>query len=238
MAFNKGVNVTHCSNYMKKTVLFLSLICLFVGIDQANAQFIHEKDFKPVMTKSYTDVDGTPYLNDDWAPGNVKLVNGVTNKAPMQLKYNLVDDVLLFKDEKSGEELEFVTPPREFVLNPTNTGKGIIYRNGYSNIPGCTPASYFEVIGDGKTQLIKKNQKIVYETQNIGSATKVRSFLEKTKYFLVINGNAVAVKTDKKSILTALGDKQQQLVEYIKTNNVNFKSDEQLGKLINYFNTL
>jgi hypothetical protein len=224
---------------MKHLKILFAAFCLLAFVNTASAQFLHEQDYKPITTKSHTDVEGSAYLYDDWMPGSVKLANGVTNNAPMLLRYDVVDDQLFFKD-KAGETMAFVVPVKDFTIEAFENDVTVIrhFRSGYNNIEGNTPSSFFEVLSDGKIQLIKKINKVVFETQNIGSASKTRSFLDKTKYYLVNNGKALQVKNDKKSLLAALGDKQAQMEDYIKTNKINFKSDTQLGKLVDYYNSL
>ncbi|AMR32791.1 hypothetical protein A0256_15855 [Mucilaginibacter sp. PAMC 26640] len=218
--------------------IFLS-VCSIAAVNTARAQFVHEKDYKPVTTKDYTEMVGSPYLYDDWVPGTVKLSNGVSSKDEMLLKYDLLNDEVYFKD-KSGETMAFVVPVQEFILNPTviDATAASIYRSGYKGVEGSKPSAFYEVLSDGKVQLLKKVSKIIFESQNIGSATKTKTFMDKTKYYLVINGAVLAIKNDKKSLLTALSDKQVALAEYLKTNKINFKNDNELGKLVNYYNTL
>jgi len=222
-----------------KHLSYILLVTCGLSLNTATAQFVHQQDYKPLMTKDYTNIEGSPYLYDDWIAGTVKLANGVTNKEPIMLKYNLLDDEVYFKD-KAGEAMAFVVPVQEFTLNPTQIDATLArrYRNGYKGIDGIKPAAYFEVLSDGKVQLIKKIVKVIFETQNIGSAAKTRSFIDKTKYYLVIDGNATAVKNDKKSLLATLSDKETQLEAYIKTNKVDFKKDADLAKLVTYYNSL
>jgi hypothetical protein len=94
------------------------------------------------------------------------------------------------------------------------------------------------VIGDGKLQIIKKISKSILETKDYNSASKTKSFQDYTRYFLVVAGKTVPVKNDKKSILTTIPDKQQQLQTFAKLNDLNFKSDTDLAKLMNYYNSL
>lgn len=220
-----------------KTLRILSAsFCLLALASTVKAQFKLYTDYKPVKLIDYTNMEGTPYLYEDWQTGNVTLTNGVSNKEPMMLKLNMVNDVVSFKDKETGQELEFVEPVQEFSLNVGTSTRH--FKSGFKNIDGIAPTAFLEVLSDGKAQLLKRNNKIVFEQQPIGSATKERTFIEKTKYYLVIDGKATVVKTDKKSVLAALGDRHDQLEEYIKTNKVNFKDDAQLGKLVDYYNSL
>lgn len=225
---------------MKHLKLLAAALGLSATINTAHAQLINERDYKVITPIRYMNVEGTPYLDDEWQPGEVKLTNGVTSQEKMMLKYNLVDDMVLFKDKDSGEQMAFVIPVQEFTINLANDDKLFVrrFRSGYKGIEGSTPASFFEVLSDGKIQLIKKDVKKPFESQDIGSASKTTTFIEKAKYYLVNNGKSLPVKNDKKSILAALGDKQAQLEEFIKTNTLNFKIDTQLGKLVDYYNTL
>jgi hypothetical protein len=223
---------------MKYFKFWATVICLLVTVHAARAQFRYYTDSRPVRYIDYTNVEGTPYLYPDWVPGSVKLTDGTTNDAPIELKYNLVSDEVSFKD-KAGQELVFVKPVAEFTLNSVdNNGLPHKYRSGYKDIEGTTPASFFEVLADGKVQLLKRFTKLLFESQPIGSASKLQQFIDKTKYYLIINGKALQVKNDKKALLAALGDKQAQLEDYIKSNKINLKNDAQLGKLIDYYNSL
>ncbi|MBD1362191.1 hypothetical protein IDJ77_00085 [Mucilaginibacter sp. ZT4R22] len=219
--------------------LLFTVLSLSAFITTADAQFVQHRDYRPVPTLDYAELKGTPYLYEDWQQGSVKLANGVSSKDKMLVRYNLVNDMLSFKDNASGEEMAFVVPVEEFTIND-NSGDRPVVRlfRSYQGIAGSTPSGFFEVLSDGKVQLIKKQSKLITESIHIGASGMTRSFNDKTKYYLVNNGNAVSVKNDKKSILAVLGDKQAQLEGYINANNINFKNDRQLGKLVDYYNTL
>ncbi|TFF36701.1 hypothetical protein [Mucilaginibacter psychrotolerans] len=222
---------------MKTLRILAAYFCLMASVLPLKAQFKLYTDSKPVMLIDYTNMEGTPYLYEDWQTGNVTLTNGVSNKEPMLLKLNLVNDVISFKDNATGQELEFVVPVQEFSLNLV-AGATRHFKSGFKNIDGIAPTAFLEVLSDGKAQLLKRNNKIIFEQQPIGSATKERTFIEKTKYYLVIDGKATVVKADRKSLLAALADKQSALDTYLNVNKINFKSDTQLGKLVDYYNTL
>lgn len=224
---------------MKYLLKFLFIIISLTAATGAHAQFMHEKDYKPVTTKEYTNIVGSAYLYEEWMPGSVKLINGVASKEKMLLKYDLLNDEVYFKD-KAGETMAFVVPVQEFILNPTeiDAAAGRRFRNGYKDIDGARPTSFYEVLSDGKVQLLKKFSKFIFESQDIGSATKTKTFMDKTKYYLVANGKAMPVKNERKALLAALSDKQPELDAWLKSNKVNFKSDAGLGKLLDYYNAL
>ena len=224
-----------------KKILLLSVLGCAITISNVNAQGLNQRltdrDGKPILTKDYTDVSGSPYLTADWSNGTVKLAGGQT-AADVPVKYNLMDDVLTFKD-KDGNEMAFAEPVDEFTITYKSDDQTVTkhYRKGYKDISRTTPDSYFEVLNEGAVQLIKKTTVGIVISQEWNSASKTKNFKDVSKYYLVIDGKATPVKNDKKAIIALLPAKQQQLQDYVKTNQIE-KSDADLGKLVTYYNSL
>jgi len=229
---------------MKTKFLFIiSTIIILFGIKNTNAQSIAALQYnrvRPLLSHQLAEdlkidgVDGSPLLTAGWAKGVVKLTDGRTY-GDILLNYNEMTDELLFKDTK-GNTLNFINPVNEFKMTLAD-GREKIFLNGFKNIPNTTETSFFEVLADGTASLIKRYSKSVVESKEYNSPA-IKTFEENTKYYLIVAGQAVPVKKDKKTILTALGNKQPELETYIKTNNLNFTSDEDLGKLITFYNSL
>lgn len=225
---------------MKHFKLLFASLCVSAFITTAQAQNMQIRAFRPVAPLDYAELKGIPYLYEDWQGGNVTFATGESNKEKLLLKYNLVNDMLSFKENSSNEEMAFVEPVKEFTIIDASGNEVVVrrFRNGYHGITGTTPESFFEVLSDGKTQLLKKHTKMITESMHVGASGMTRSFTDKTKYYLVSNGKVVAVKNNETSLLNALSDKVSQLEQFIKTYNTDFKKDAQIGKLVDYYNTL
>jgi len=52
------------------------------------------------------------------------------------------------------------------------------------------------------------------------------------------NNDLVKVKLNKKLILSLVGDKNELLLNYVKTNNLSFKQEKDLKKILQYYDTL
>jgi len=202
---------------------------------KGQAQFLQDIAGVPLTTVNYENVKGTPFLVNEWSSGMVKLANGNTYKDNLFLKYNIKEDQLYFKG-KNDETLEFVDPVKEFVINYKQEAQH--YRNGYSFINGFSDKSFFEVLSDGSVQLLKKPTKVILESKQYNSAAVDKSFEDVYQYYIVKQGAAIQIKRDKKSVFTALGDKQTELDEFTKTNKLNLKNDSDLAKLVTYYNSL
>ncbi|WP_342647976.1 hypothetical protein [Mucilaginibacter sp. CSA2-8R] len=221
---------------MKKTLFYLTILSLVFCLlltGRASAQFLSDNlTGRPITANAYSEISGSPYLNDTWSVGMVKLANGDTYKNNLYLKYNLLDDEVYFKG-KNDETLAFVDPVKEFTIGDGSKH----YRAGYEGINGFKTKAFFQVIADGAVKLLKKTSVVITEIKQYSAASN--KFFERSDLYIIYRNNkGQIVKKDKKSILSVLGDKQNELESYLKSNNINFKSDADLGKLITYYNSL
>lgn len=191
----------------------------------------------PYKEQNYEGVKGSPYAFEEWSIGTVQTTKGVFND--INIKYSELDDQVLFKN-KDGQTLQFADPVKDFTMSYKDNDKQLLshYRNGYVNIAGSDNKSYFEVLADGKCQLLRKTVKKIKQEVVYGSTESSKSFITTTRYYIENPEKGVLIKKDKKSVLTVLSDKQQALENYIQSNNIDFKRDEDLVKLINYYNSI
>ncbi|MBS0031058.1 hypothetical protein ACTJJ0_29130 [Chitinophaga sp. 22321] len=222
---------------MKHWMLYVLL--LFAGLEKATAQggvYLKGVDGRPFFEKSYVDIQGSPYLQDDWAKGTVEFKDGKAYK-DVELKYDQVRDALLFKNEK-GEPFEFSKPVKAFSLTNRKDNRQLVFRNGYNPVKGATADSYYELLADGAMQLLLRKSKKIREDKAYGSATTVRTVEEYVNYYISKNGTPVNIKKSEKAVLEAIGGNSAALEAYIRSNKLNLKNDEDLVKLIVYCNGL
>jgi hypothetical protein len=187
--------------------------------------------------QNFADVKGSPYVFSDWAIGTVQTSKGIYNN--INVMYSELDDQIYFKN-KEQEMVQFADPVKDFTLSYQQDGNQVLahYRNGYTNIAGSSNNAFFEILTDGKVQLLKKTTKKVREEVVYGSTESNKNFLTTIRYYIVTPEKGILVKKDKKSVFAALGSKQNELEEYTKKNSIDFKKDDDLVKLITYFNSL
>jgi hypothetical protein len=198
------------------------LICCLTKVAAQGGVYLQNVDGRPVFEKKYVDVQGSPYLQEDWAQGAVDLKNGKSFKE-VALKYDLVADEVLFKNEK-GEAYAFAQPVKAFSLIRPGDKSQRIFRNGYAPVKGGTESSYYEVLADGKVQLLQRKVKKIREDKAYGSIAK--------------DGVPVNIKKSEKAVLEAIGGDSTALEAYIRSNKLNLKNDGDLVKLLTYYNGL
>ncbi len=215
-----------------------AITCLFCfGISSySRAQLIQNDQGAPFLGINYTDIKGHPYLFENWTEGAVKLSNGKSYTS-VQLKYNLIRDELFFKDIKTDQLLAFVIPVVEFQLTD-KVRASILYRNGFKAIDDNTEKSYYQVLFDGGTQLLKRTSKKINEEKPFNSASTIKSFEVLNFYYISNNNTLIRIRKDKKSVLAALANQASTLEKYLQEKSLNLKNEDDLIKFIQYYNSL
>ena len=181
---------------------------------------------------------GSPFLSDQWAKGTVKFLNDSVSK-PIDLKFDLVGDIVLFKNEKE-ETLELVEPIKEFTITYLKDGFSSVklFRSGFKPINENTVKSYYEVLSDGKIIFVKRIIKTIMEEAGYNSAQISKTFIEKPYYYIVKDNLPLSVKLNLKDIVALLPDKATELNDYSKKNKLNLKDQIDVAKLISFYNSL
>ncbi|TCD22112.1 hypothetical protein EZ456_18390 [Pedobacter psychrodurus] len=220
---------------MKYLFLLLSLISIKSYSQYALSPFA---DAQGTLLREikYEDVTGSPYLFDYWIKGKVTTKSG-KHYVDMPLKYNVMDDKLIFKHE-NGNLMYFAEPVTEFELLNPELNISNKYINGLPAIDHFNSASYFKVIFSGQTSLFKKTNKKIIESKQYGSAITNKSFNTTNSYFVLSNGNFLKITPTKKAILVLFPSKEQELNNYLKKEKIDFKQDSDLKKLFEYINKI
>ncbi|HTH81440.1 MAG TPA: hypothetical protein VL490_00810 [Mucilaginibacter sp.] len=234
------INYKFKSFYLKASV---PLVVLVFSLKIVSAQI--NKDTPPLpiadVTDSYmnfaeyTGLVGSPFYNKDWVKADVTLRNGIILKDTLVRYSDLKDQ--LYTCAPGNQYITFHKAVIEFtIINQDAT------LSHFSIFPGngkFADGAFFEVLSDGDIKLLKKNVKTISENRaGIGTAVFTRTVVDNIDYYLLINGKAIRIKKDKRSVEALLKNKKPELNAYLQANNLDLKKDDDLAKLINYYNTL
>lgn len=208
--------------------LIFTTVLLTISIT-CKAQFYPDLMGRVNKENISADVEGSPYLIKDWADGSVTIEKGVYKS--LKLKYNINNDEVVFLG-KDNAVMNVVDPVKKFSIGDRN------FVAGFPAVSQLTKTAFYEVLSDGKATLLKHYTALIQETRSYGSAAVNRQYAQSESYFVFINGKMIVAKPDRKAILEILADKATELDTYAKANKLNFKKDADLGKLVDYYNSL
>lgn len=225
---------------MTKGTYILAFIMLFsnlISYSQVNAR-INSMTSKTSLyvDNPYEEVEGNPYVKEEFMEG-VIVFKDSSKISEVFLRYNHNTDQIEFKE---GDEIRGFSKPGDLELASFGN-RNFIYNRYY--IGKKIQLGYFEVLAFGYCKLLFRRESIIKREQLSPSETSggnYRDYFRTTEEYYLLLGAEPAKKVikSKKSILKALAEEESNLKKYITNEGLKVKNDEDLIKLINYYNDL
>ena len=212
---------------MRKTIISLFAgLCL---IASAQAQFMQDINGRVVTEVTYTDVEGSPYLFEDWNTGIMKAVQNDKVFDGLKMRYDAYKDEVEY--EKDGKMYRLGPEITAFTLP---TGDALYeFRRGFPAVGSQTENSFYRVLSDGNTKVLKRYAMKMREEKPYNSATVTKRFDLNEQLYVLKNGTMYPVKTnDKKGIMKLVSDEKNLMNYVIKEEQLNFKTEDDIVKLL------
>lgn len=221
---------------MKKSSIVLTIAFTLSAI-LVNAQMATLKGAgnSVVMRNTYTEIDGSPYLYEEYKTGTVVDIDG-NQESSLLLKYNMYEDkVIVFKDNQHLVLNEGIYPEFTFSFyseENENVVQRFIHAGKLSN-PGAK--GYYEVLYDGEYKLLRKYDvaflnKVVSE---YGTTSEIKRFVTEDKVFLLSpDARMTELRGGKSGIYDAFIGYSGKVKKIAKKNDLNVKRTEDLISLI------
>ena len=227
---------------MKKYLIVFVFCFQIIGLSSIKAQqnlmsnasgylgsFTLEKGRQPGQDR-YHGVENSPYLNDEFKVGILKLRGGKVFE-DQKFKYNIYENKIEYILEDKTYELSVGL--EEFGWDKTNVGYTTLFRSESSLTKNGNPLVYYQIIADGEVKLLKQIKtaiKVVPDPIALGIDKK--EFTNTESYFILNNDAITKVKKDKKSIVEALGGESPAVKNAIDALKTKFNSWESITELI------
>ncbi len=193
----------------------------------------------------YEGTKGSKYFIDEWLSGELIFVKENT-KAPksVPLKYDSQNKELLFK--RSVGDSIVVNPAQitGFIINDTKNNVSFPFAKfeGLKTEGGTVPVAYLMVLYKNKTSLLKYVSKMMQKA-NYSAVSNVDrrydEYLDNSEYFIQKpDGSLSRTKLKKNSVVKALSDKEDQIETFIKKENISFRNEYDLARVVDYYNGL
>ena len=218
--------------------VFSILLILVAARSSAQTQVSTGWQGHEYSTKQFSDIDGSPFLYDDWYRGKIVSPEGLVLDGIM-IKYEAYSETIVYMT--NGKTYEVADGAATFTIYPATDGMkdSLYFRGGYPSTDNNTPKTFYEVLVDGKVALLKSHKKTTGLSQQNALASNKREFIVQEDLYLARKGQApVKWKKDKDALLEVLGDKKDEVNAWLGKNKVNLKKEEGLAELIKYYNSL
>jgi hypothetical protein len=93
-------------------------------------------------------------------------------------------------------------------------------------------------LADGKVILLKQIKKIFIEEKAFNSATITRRFDTQNSYYVFKDEKMARLKRSKSGLLDVLSDQKELVEKFISNNKLTVRSDDDLAKIVAYYNSL
>lgn len=227
-----------------KQLTILALVFLSISnnvFSQANP-FMTDANSRPLFMRSNYIADGSPYLFEEYQPAEVVLENG-KSYSNIKARFNLVEKELVYLDDKGDEML--VTSPVRSILFYSSVNKDGVREEVKLSSPGkylnSKENTTYIVLSDGKAKLLKQVTVTFSDEKKYGEATITRTFRRKETNFAYLPGKSPEfqkVEKNKSSIIAMFGDKTAEITSFIEKNQLKCKSDEDLVRIFQHYNSL
>jgi hypothetical protein len=193
------------------------------------AEYLRNNTTGGVNDNLPANLEGSPYLTDDFRRGMVYMEN--ETPYPAMMRYNAYQDEMQVQGP-NGISTLFLRDNIWAVLNG-ETFKIASYEKGSGAAKG-----YFVELNQGNTRLLKQYKKVFLEAVPASSSytqdRPPRFEDDITYYLLQESGPAQEVKLRKKDILNLLSSKEAE--SFVKENKLGLKTEQEVLRVLNYLN--
>lgn len=183
--------------------------------------------------ESAAKIEGSPYLNESFAPADVYSSKG---KFPsVQMRYNIYTD-----------EIEYKQKDIVYILLPGTDVKKIVFGDHVFvvesvDVKGKPKTGYFSLLDSGKVTLLAKKVVTFREAQApkaLEAEGKPAKYSKSQDEFLYKIGDGPLMEVNNiKKMIETFPDKQDELRQFAAKEKIS-RNEKELTKLIKYYNSL
>lgn len=230
---------------MKRFLTLLLLLSSFLlSYSQASYQIAQAVDFFRInkmqsgdwsKTLSESDIEGSPFFNDDFIKGTI-FTTSKFQYVDVPLRYNIYNDNMEFKT--SEDQVMAIAAPE--IVVKIQLGNDVMAYIPYSNVKKIR-RGFFRLIEEGNASLYARAEVLYKDAEEPGAykeAAPARFIRKPDKYYIRIGLEQARLVSNKKELLEAFPDYQEEISSFVKKNKVKPTKPEKLKTLVQYYNSL
>ncbi|MFT3824457.1 MAG: hypothetical protein QM731_11075 [Chitinophagaceae bacterium] len=211
---------------MRYLYCLLLLACMQSALAQTNDN-THEEI-------SYS---GNPYVLKDWVDGVVRFSGDRVITQP-KLRFNVMRNQLMlqFKGSTFAAEAKVI----EFILyqkHGKNTDS-MIFRKGYPPVDEQNAETYYQVLLNGKSVLLKLYMKKIMEEKQLVGGNIYRRLEDDEAYYLLKDSVMTLLPKDRAKVAEKFADRSEAISQFIAAQQLKMRTDEDFIAVVKKYNEL
>jgi hypothetical protein len=186
----------------------------------------------------------SPFLYNQWGEGYL-IINDSIISSQKKIHFNLETGELIIGSDTGKSVLLKGESLTGFVINSNDKNNRRVFSKINSNVfeNTQTKRNFYEIIlnEQGSEYLIKDVKKYVFGLEKFkeSQSNLPIEYKKKTNYYIKNNaGKYVEVKLNKRNVLKVLTDKSSEVKAFALSNNINFKREHDVVRVLDYYHTL
>jgi hypothetical protein len=178
-----------------------------------------------------TTFDNSEYLpSEDWRNGYFVQANGKRFEMT-QMRY----DTHLKRIEYKEGDMRFY--PKEKIIE-FGFSNGDVFQSRFKAFDGLDEDTFFQVLYNGKTKLLKHTETTISDITPYNSASKINHFNFYVNYYILKeNGQFTKSKKIYDGLLKILADKSEDIETFVKNNKLKIRDIEPLKQVLAHYDS-
>ncbi|HTR31612.1 MAG TPA: hypothetical protein VMH27_20210 [Puia sp.] len=210
----------------------------FVQDDYAHRINLYDVNGRPIGIDG-VETKGSPFFTPKWKQGWFRLADGRTFSV-VTLKLDLEKQVVHYL-RADGTDIEVDRGQiRELAMLDTINGVVMAFRflNGLQPIDNQSQTNFYLLLDSGKVSFLESMRKELKQDKEEFSGETHREYNLYSDFYVLSAGKMTRIKKDAKFFLELTNDKRGQMEDYLQKNKVSFRSIDDIGRFISYYNGL
>lgn len=230
---------------MKKAIFSIIILLLFAfnsiaqvdyrissALDLFRANKMATGDFSKTIAEE--NIDGSPYLNDDFINGTIYTTSKV-QYVDIPLRFNIFNDAIEFRTN-DDKVMAMATPE---IIERVTFGEYEMVYAPYA-VQKKMKRGFFKVILNGNISLYARPEILYQQPEEPGAykEAKPARFVSKPDSYFLRNGLNEAIKVDKKNeVIDFFPEHKNEVAAFIKKNKIKTNKEADLKELVEYYNS-
>ncbi len=208
------------------------------GISQyaSSGMYVVDLSGKPIDLKASYNINGSANYPEHYTLANLSL-NGGKVIANAMVKIHLADHSVLYTTNGTDDMVAISSIEKIDFPDINNPGKRILFKQYESINDPKIPKKYYQVLHEGKIELLKLYTLTYSDSKDYGNATVTRTYQSITSYYVYSgSANKLAKITKTEDLLQAIPAADvKRMTTYLANQKVNVRKEADLARFYAFY---